>query len=104
MNAYLLLQAGQGSMMSNYIFIGAMFLVVWFFMIRPQAKKQREQDTFIKEIKHGDKIVTSSGIIGKITKLDEKTVTLEVGPKTQLQVTRGAINKEMTASFNEDES
>lgn len=80
----------------NMIFIGAMFLIVYFFMIRPQAARQREGRKFIEELEKGAEVVTASGIIGKITKLEEKVVTLEIGTKAYIRVTKSSISKEMT--------
>lgn len=90
----LLLQAGGAS--SQLFFLGAMVLIFWFFLIRPQAKKQREQKSFMESLNQNDKVVTASGILGRISKIEEETVTLEVGSKTYIQVTKNAISKEMT--------
>jgi preprotein translocase subunit YajC len=99
---YLLLQApGGNSGMIQLLFFGAMFLIFWFFLIRPQAKRQREQTAFAKALGVGDEVVTASGIIGKINKIDDEIVFLEVSKNTQIRVTRNAISKEMTdALFN----
>ena len=76
-----------------------MILIFWLFLIRPQAKKQREQKNFMDALQKGDEIVTSSGILGRINKIEEDIVTLEVGTKTYLRVTKSAISKEMTETF-----
>ena len=90
------LQAATGNPMSSFIFFGAMLLVIYFFMMRPQMKKQKEQRQFEEELKPGDKIVTASGIVGKVTNLKEKTAIIEVGGKTAMEVTKSAISKHMT--------
>ncbi|RME94380.1 MAG: preprotein translocase subunit YajC [Bacteroidetes bacterium] len=96
----LLLQAApEGGGMIQLIFFGAMLLIFWFFLIRPQAKRQREQVNFAKEIKKGDEVVTASGIIGKVNKIEGDIVTLEVGNKLFIPVVRSAISKEMTDAF-----
>lgn len=93
----LLLQAaGDGAGIANFVFLGAMLLVFWFFMIRPQAKKQKEQKTFEDGLGKGSEVATASGILGKITKIEDDIVTLEVAPKVYIRVTKNAISKEMT--------
>ncbi|WP_367389907.1 preprotein translocase subunit YajC [Lewinella sp. LCG006] len=97
----LLLQAASGGGMVQLVFFGAMLLIFWLFLIRPQAKRQREQGEFMKNLAKGDDVVTASGIIGKINKIEDKTIVLEVG-KVFIPFTRSAISKEMTdAFFNE---
>ena len=95
----LLLQAGgtSGGGMLNFVFLGAMILIFWLFLIRPQSKKQKEQKNFASELKKGDKVVTSSGILGVINKIeDDDIVHLEVGTKMYIKVTKNAISKELT--------
>ena len=90
------MQLDGGSGLINLVFLGAMFLIFWLFLIRPQAKKQKEQKNFVDGIKKGDQVVTASGILGRINKIEDEIVTLEVGNKTYIQVTKNAISKEMT--------
>lgn len=95
----LLLQAGnQQAGYLNILFIALMFGVFWFFIIRPQSKKQKEQRNWLQELEKGQEVVTASGILGKISKLEEEIVTLEVGSKVFIRVTRNAISKELTDS------
>ena len=56
----------------------------------------RSQKNFVDGIKKGDQVVTASGILGRINKIEDEIVTLEVGNKTYIQVTKNAISKEMT--------
>ena len=86
----------------NLLMIGAMFVVIWLFFLRPQAKKQKAQAKFIDEISKGDRVATSSGIVGKINKIEGGVVTIETG-KTFITVTKGSISKEMTESLNQAE-
>ena len=97
----LLLQAGAGTF--NLLFFGAMFLIIYFFMIRPQTKRQNEQKKFTAALEKGDDVVTSSGILGKINKIEDEIITLEVGTKTYIRITKSAISKEMTDSLNAGE-
>ncbi len=62
-------------------------------------KKQKAQNAFQSEMSKGDEVVTASGIIGSIAKMDETTVTLNVNEKTSMRFTKGAISKEMTDAF-----
>ena len=78
----------------------AMILVVfYFFMIRPQMKRQKEQTSFADSLEKGKEVVTASGMIGKINKIDGQVVTLEVANNTFIRVTKASVSKEMTESF-----
>lgn len=85
---------GAGSM--NLLFLGAMILIFWLFLIRPQAKKQKEQKSFMESLSQNDQVVTASGILGRISKIEDDIVTLEVASKSYIRVTKNAISKEMT--------
>jgi preprotein translocase subunit YajC len=90
---------GAGSNMASLLMMGVMFAIFYFFFIRPQMKKQKEQASFQSEMKKGDEVVTLSGIIGKISKIDDTEVTLEIDGKTYIRFLKSAISKEMTESF-----
>ncbi len=75
--------------------------VFYFFIIRPQAKKQKSQQKFVDELDSGKNVVTTSGILGKIQKIEENVVTLQVDNKTNIRVTKNAISKEMTEAIYE---
>lgn len=89
----------NGSPIIGILPLVLMGIVVFFFFIRPQAKKQKEQDQFINDLKKGDKIVTGSGIVGQISKIEEKTVQIQVDQKNYLTLVTSAISKEMTEQF-----
>ena len=74
--------------------------MMYFFFIRPTAKKQKAQAKFVQELKKGDKVATSSGIIGTITKIDEKTATLQISQKGYVDVLRSTISNELTEEMN----
>ena len=95
MSNLILLQAGGAGTM-NIVFMVAIFAVFYFFLIRPQAKKQKEQNKFQDELEKGTEVITASGIVGKINKIEGNFVTLQVDTKTFLKVTKSAISKEMT--------
>jgi len=85
---------------TQFLFPLLLILVLYLFFIRPQAKKQKTQKTFEDSLEKGKKIVTTSGIIGTITKLDEEIVTLQISQKGFMDVLRTAISAEMTESIN----
>ena len=85
------LQASQGSGMSTLIFFLSVFAIMYFFFLRPQVKRQKEQNKFTDEMKKGDEVVTGSGIIGKINKIEGNIIHLEIAQKTFIRVMKGAI-------------
>jgi len=97
--SYIFLQSGGGP--SQLIFMVAFLAIAYFFFLRPQMKKQKEQTKYMDELQKGDEVVTASGILGKINKIEGNIVHLQVDTKTFIRVTRGAISKEMTESLNE---
>jgi len=89
----ILLQAsGSGSGLQSLILFGGIAIVFYFFMIRPQQKKQKDQKKFIEEIKKGDNVVTIGGVHGKVYATEEDTVTLEVDKSTKIKVEKSAIS------------
>ena len=99
---FFLLQASATGSSSwiNLIFIVSMFLVFWLLMIRPQAKRQKEQKLFQESLDKNKDVVTSSGILGRISKIEDTIVTLEVSPKVYIRVTKNALSKELTENIN----
>ena len=98
------LQSGQGGGMSSLLFFASIFLIMYFFFLRPQVKKQKAQNTFSSELQKGDEVVTGSGIIGKINKIEGNVVHLQIDQKTFIKVVKGAISKEMTEAFKKPEA
>ena len=96
------LQASNPGMdlLQNYGLLMVMLVVIWWFFFRPQAKKQKAQGKFIEVMSKGDMVATSSGIVGRINKIEGNIVTIETG-KTFITVTKGSVSKEMTDSVNE---
>ena len=68
-----------------------MFVVFYFILIRPQQKQARKLQDFVKNLKTGDRVVTSGGLHGTITGMTDTTVTLEIADKVRVKVTRSAI-------------
>jgi preprotein translocase subunit YajC len=94
---------GKGSSMGTMIMMGAMILVFWLFMIRPQAKKAKQQKEFSKNLQKGDKIVTIAGIHGTINKVnDDNTLLLETSPGSYIKIEKSAISLEWTVALKKD--
>ena len=68
-----------------------MFVVLYFVMIRPQMKKQKEHRTMIEALAKGDEVATAGGLLGKVTKLGDVYLTLELTPGIEVQLQRSAI-------------
>lgn len=93
------LQSGAGSLMSMLPFV-AMIGVLYFFMIRPQMNRQKKEKAFQAEIKKGTKVVTSSGIHGKIAEVNtaDNTITIETGAG-KIKFERTAVSMELTNKY-----
>lgn len=75
----------------NLIFLGAIFVIFYFFLIRPQSKKQKEIQRKVSVMKKGDKVVTSAGIIGILNAIEEDSVLVEVGSNVKIRFLTSAI-------------
>lgn len=69
-----------------------MFVVAYFFMIRPQQKKQKELQKLRDEMKSGDAVITAGGIHGKVVSVSEDIVTLEIAKNTHIKIEKASIN------------
>jgi len=88
-----------GGMMPLILMVG-MIVVMYFFMIRPQAKRAKEQKKFAESTGAGDKIITTAGIHGVINKVNEDgTLQIEVSRGTFMTIERSAISMELTAAY-----
>ena len=77
--------------MENLIFIGLLFVVFYFLIIRPQSKKQKQLQKMIASLNKGDEVVTNGGTLGKITKVGDSFLTLEVADGVEIKVQRNAV-------------
>jgi preprotein translocase subunit YajC len=101
--AFILLTANPGGKSGGFefVFLGMMILVFWLFMIRPQAKKAKDQKKFIENMQKGEKIVTIAGIHGTINKVNEDgTLQLETSPGSYIKIEKSAVSMEWTANIN----
>ncbi len=96
-----LLQAQPGFGGFQFIFLGLMIVVFWLFFIRPQAKKAKQQKSFIDNLQKGDRVVTIAGIHGVVNKLnDDGTISLEINPGSYIKLEKSAISMDWTAALN----
>jgi preprotein translocase subunit YajC len=93
-------QAGGGGF--QFIFLGLMIVVFWLFFIRPQAKRAKNQKSFIENLQKGDKIVTIAGIHGTINKVndDGTTLNIETSPGSYIKIEKSAISMDWTTALN----
>mgnify|MGYP001072322664 CR=1 FL=1 len=98
---FILLQAssGQNGLIGNLILLGGIAIIFYFFMIRPQQKKQKDQRTFIGAIKKGDMVVTMGGMHGKVIALEEDNVTLEVDRGARIKFDKTSISLEASKQY-----
>ncbi len=89
--ATILLQASQGGGWSGMIMILAMIVIFYFFMIRPQSKKQKEIKKAREAMGKGDQVVTAGGIHGRIRSLTETVVNIEVAPGVEIKVDKTSV-------------
>jgi len=82
---------GGGSLISTLIMFGAIFLIFYFMIIRPQQKRAKEKANLLANLEKGDKVVTNGGIHGIIAGLEEKTALLQIEEKVKIKIDRSAI-------------
>jgi preprotein translocase subunit YajC len=99
MIATILLQASTGFGAQQIITFGLIAVVFYFFMIRPQVKKQKDQKKYVNELKKGDKVVTSAGIHGRIIDVAETTFLVEVD-NGKIRFDKSAISLEASKALN----
>ncbi|GCB06264.1 preprotein translocase subunit YajC [Ralstonia sp. SET104] len=82
---------GAAGGLMSFLPIILMFVVLWFIMIRPQMKRQKETKTMLEALAKGDEVVTAGGILGKVTKVAEQYVTVEIAANTEITVQKSAV-------------
>ncbi len=83
--------AGGADSLMSFLPIILLFVILYFLMIRPQMKRAKEQKAMIETLQKGDEVVTAGGLVGRITKLGEQYVTLEIAPNTEIVLQRSAV-------------
>jgi preprotein translocase subunit YajC len=84
-------EGGGGFLATPLMPIILMLAIMWFLLIRPQQKKQKEHREMINALKKGDMIITSGGLYGRITGLSDHSVTVEIADKVRVKVSRGHV-------------
>ena len=98
----LLLQAqagGAAGILANPLtMIILMFVIMWFFMIRPQRKQQKAVEAFRNSLSAGQQVVTSGGIYGTVKEVNNNIVVLEIAPSVKIKVDKSAVYADMSAT------
>ncbi len=107
MNQLLILMAPQqgqsGGGIMSFLPLIAIVVVFYFFMIRPQMKKAKDQKKYIEALKKGDKILTIGGIYGKIVEVnDDATIIMEVEDGTKMKISKNAVSHDASLNLNQN--
>jgi preprotein translocase subunit YajC len=103
-----LLQAGEGegSPFTMLVPMALIFMIFYFLLIRPQQKRQKEQQTLLKSIEKGDQVVTSGGLHGRVTGVTDDTLTIEIavlkGERVRVKVARAKIESKLSPKKGEE--
>lgn len=92
--------AGGSGILGQVFLFGSIILIMYFFMIRPQQKKQKETKKFIDEIKKGEDVVTIGGLHGKVSSVEGDTVILELDRGFKVKVEKSAISMDFSKKPN----
>ncbi|HBK88541.1 MAG: preprotein translocase subunit YajC [Cyclobacteriaceae bacterium] len=97
---YSILLQAQNSIVQQMIFIGAIIAVFYFFMIRPQQKKAKDQKVFIEEIKKGDLVVTIGGAYGRVAEIEDDTFIIEFERGARIKFLKTSVSMDSTKAAN----
>ena len=89
--AYAQAAAQQPSMLASFIPLILIFLIFYFLLIRPQQKKQKEHKILLESIKRGDEILSSGGILGKVIRVDNDKLTVEIAKGVNVSIIRSTV-------------
>jgi preprotein translocase subunit YajC len=89
--------AGQSNPLLTFLPLILVFVVFYFFMIRPQMKKQKEMTNYRSSLKKGDKVISTGGVYGKVYEVKENSVTVDVGGDIKLKMDKNALLKDPSA-------
>ncbi len=78
-------------LVNTILMFGSLFAVVYFFMIRPQQKRQKEHQALLESLKRGDEVITQGGLIGKVAKVADNEVTLEISEGVKVKVVKQTV-------------
>ncbi len=85
--------AGGNAMLTQIVFFGAIFAIFYFLLIRPQQQQKRQREALLAAVKRGDRVVTTSGIHGTVTAVDDNTITLRVADQVRMTFDRAAVGR-----------
>jgi preprotein translocase subunit YajC len=92
-------QAGQTNPLVTFLPLILVFVVFYFFMIRPQMKKQKELNNYRNSLKKGDKVVTTGGLYGRILEVKDNYVMMDAGGDVKLKVDKSALVKDPSSDY-----
>ena len=96
---------GQGGGIMSFLPLIAIVVVFYFFMIRPQMKKAKDQKKYIESLKKGDKVLTIGGIYGKILEVrDDGTMKMEVEDGAKLKISKNAVSNDGSTTINQNQA
>lgn len=87
---------GDSNPLMSFLPLVAILVIFWIFMIRPQAKRQKELKKFRESIQKGDKVITTGGIYGKVVSVKDNMVVMQVDENTKLNVDKASVLKDAT--------
>ncbi len=83
---------GSSNPMMTFVMLGAMILIFWLFILRPQQKKQKDRQKLLESVRKGDKIVTIGGIYGTVVGVEEKTLLIQIADNVKVKYDKSAIS------------
>ena len=89
---------GTGATLMSLLPMVLIFAIFYFFLIRPQVKKQKEMDRMISELKKGDKVIAAGGIYATINKIEDSIISLEIAENTKIKVSKSAITEVLSTN------
>lgn len=99
LNSIMLDAAGMGGGgVANLLMIVALIAIFYFFMIRPQSKKQKEIRKFREGLSTGDKVITAGGIYGRIKEIKENVIVLEIADNVRIKIDKGSVYPSVNAA------
>jgi len=81
----------MGPVLAQLVFIGIIFVIFYFLIIKPQQTQRKKHQEFLASLKKGDKVITSSGIWGTISEISDDTITLKVDANTKIKFSKDAV-------------
>jgi preprotein translocase subunit YajC len=84
--------AGQPSMLPSFVMMGALAVMFWFLMIRPQMKRQKEHRDLLAKLSKGDEVLTNGGVAGRVTDVGDNFVGVEIADGVVVKMQKGAVS------------